>query len=453
MSNKNKFTRQSLFKSIGSTVGGFGSAQAVRFVSYVILTRLLTPEIFGIMAIVNSVRTGIDLITDVGVGQNIVQNENAEDPDFYNTAWTLKIIRGFILSIICAAVSIPLAHFYSSSILAVILPVASIYFISEGFAFVSLFLLQKRLKVTAVNIVMFIFEIITDGILVGLAYFYRSIWAMVIGLVIASVARTIISFFVLKNVQIRFFISKRYAAQILHFGKWVFLTSIVYFLSMNFDRLYMGKVVPFALLGVYGVARSVSNMMVTLVAQLCNLIVFPYVSSLSSVPKEELHRRLGSVRPKLLLATAVGLASFAAIADFPVKVIYDSRYQAAAQMLPFLVLGVWFSTLCNINESVLLGYGKPQYITASSAFKFAWMLIGLPTAFALYGIFGIILVVALSDLFRYMPLFVGQIRLRFSFISQDLILTVVMFGLFAFFVWLRWWFGLGVAFSNFLSVF
>ena len=448
MSNKNKFTRRTLFKSIGSTVGAFGGAQVVRLVSYVILTRLLTPEIFGIMTIVNSVRTGVDLITDVGVGQNIVQNKNAEDPDFYNTAWTLKILRGFLLWIISAAVAIPIAHFYDSSVLAVIIPVAALYFIFEGFAYISPYLLQKRLQVTAVNVLLLIFEIITDAALVILAYFYRSIWAMVVGIVIGSVARMAISFFVLKDVQIRLFISKKYTAQILHFGKWVFLTSIIYFLSMNFDRLYLGKVVPFALLGIYGVARSVSNMMVSLVTQLCGLIVFPYIASASTASKEELHRKLGSVRPKLLLITAVGLAGFAAIADVPVKIIYDARYQAAAQMLPLLVLGVWFSTLCSINESVLLGYGRPQYISASNAFKFAWLLIGLPTAFALYGIYGIIIAVSVSDLFRYLPLVVGQIRMRFSFISQDIILTAVMFALFVFFVWLRWWLGLGVALSN-----
>ena len=76
-----------------------------------------------------------------------------------------------------------------------------------------------------------------------------------------------------------------------------------------------------------------------------------------------------------------------------------------------------------------------------NAFKFAWMLIGLPFAYAWHGFYGVIMVVAVSDAFRYIPIFVGQLRTRFFFGFQDLLLTVVMFSLFGLFVWIRWFFG------------
>ena len=69
MSTEVKFSRRSLYKEIASTVGAFGAGQFVRLVSSIILTRLLTPELFGIMTIVNSVKAGIDLISDVGSGR------------------------------------------------------------------------------------------------------------------------------------------------------------------------------------------------------------------------------------------------------------------------------------------------------------------------------------------------------------------------------------------------
>ena len=448
MSTEAKFSRRSLYKGIVSTVGAFGAGQFVRLVSSIILTRLLTPELFGIMTIVNSVRTGIDLISDVGAGQNIVQNNNAEDPDFYNTAWTLKLIRGILLWIVCVAAAQPVALFYDSSILNVVLPVAGLYFVFEGFTSISLYLMQKRLKIAELNILGFVFELIPGVVLVVLAYFYRSIWALVVGLVIASAARMVTSFFLLGDIRLKFYISKQYARQMLHFGKWIFFSSIVYFFSMNFDRLYLGKVAPFGLLGIYGVARSISGMMVALVSQLCGLIVFPYISSSSSRPKEELHAKLGSIRPKLLFVTALGLSAFAAVADVPVKIVYDPRYHAAAGMLPFLTLGVWFSIISNINESVLLGYGRPQYAAFGNVLKLGWLLVGLPAGYVWYGFYGVVLVVSASDLFRYIPVLIGQIRMRFSYGMQDALMTFVMFGLFGFFVWLRWYLGLGIAFNN-----
>src|SRR3954454_6675790 len=112
-----RFSRRFLALGAVLTIGTFGVTQAIRLVTNVVLARALAPELFGIMFIVNSLRTGVDLISDLGVGQNIVQNASAEDPDFYNTAWTLQAIRGLLLWFICLAATAPLASFYQTPIL------------------------------------------------------------------------------------------------------------------------------------------------------------------------------------------------------------------------------------------------------------------------------------------------------------------------------------------------
>ena len=74
--------------------------------------------------------------------------------------------------------------------------------------------------------------------------------------------------------------SSSYISQIFTFGKWIFLSSIVYFASTNFDRLYLGSAAAFAVLGVYGIARTLSDLLVALVARrLCSFVVFPFISS------------------------------------------------------------------------------------------------------------------------------------------------------------------------------
>ena len=68
---------------------GYGSVQVLRLVNNVILARLLAPPILGLMAVVNSIRTGVELLSDVGIMQNIISNSRGEEPDFYDTAWTI----------------------------------------------------------------------------------------------------------------------------------------------------------------------------------------------------------------------------------------------------------------------------------------------------------------------------------------------------------------------------
>ena len=61
--------------------------------------------LLGTMLLINTLRTGGELLTDVGVGQSVVNNKRGNEPTFYNTAWTIQIVRGLILFVIGAAAS------------------------------------------------------------------------------------------------------------------------------------------------------------------------------------------------------------------------------------------------------------------------------------------------------------------------------------------------------------
>ena len=64
------------------TITGYGASQVLRFGSNLILTRLLAPEFFGLMAIVNALRMGIELFSDVGISPSIVNNKTGEQAYF-----------------------------------------------------------------------------------------------------------------------------------------------------------------------------------------------------------------------------------------------------------------------------------------------------------------------------------------------------------------------------------
>jgi O-antigen/teichoic acid export membrane protein len=79
------------------TLVGFAATQSVRLVSTLVMTRLLVPSMFGVMAIAVMVNVIASLLTDLGIRQNIVQSRRGTDPMFLNTAWTVQIVRGFVI--------------------------------------------------------------------------------------------------------------------------------------------------------------------------------------------------------------------------------------------------------------------------------------------------------------------------------------------------------------------
>ena len=441
-------SRTLLLKGTAWTVGAFGVSQSLRLATSVILARLLAPELFGIMQIVYSLRTGVELISDVGINQNIIYNKHANDPDFYNTAWSLQAIRGIVLWLVFCAVAVPISKFYQSPILALIIPVAALALALGGFSSTSRFLLQKRMQYRTITTFDTIIVIAGSVVQISVAYVSPTIWALVFGPLIAMAMYMVGTHLLLPDVRHKFFISKQYAVQIMAFGKWIFASSVIYFLSTNFDRLYLAKTIPLELLGVYGIARSLSDLTSAAVLQLGSGVVFPFVASHSHMERMELQKELAPIRLKFLLVAAFGYSLFAATSDLAIRILYDQRYHAASWMLPVLIIGAWFSIMSNLNESTLLGLGRPHYSVFANSAKFGFLLVGLIFGTAHYGVLGGVMVVAVSDLCRYAPILIGQIRERFSFGRQDLLATLVVFGLIAFWEWLRWLSGLGTSFDN-----
>jgi O-antigen/teichoic acid export membrane protein len=437
-----------LLKNTVWTVGAYGLGQALRLVTNIILARLLAPELFGIMLIVNSLKMGIELMSDVGIAQNVIYHENANDPAFYNTAWTVQAIRSVVLWLVALVLAAPFSRFYQFPILLFVVPLTAFGCVLSGFSSISLSLLRKRLQIAKLNAFETTSSFVGSAALVLFAYLSPTIWALVFGGLFGSTVVMIGSYFLLPDIKQRFYLSKQFVWEILHFGKWIFASSIVYFLSTNFDRLYLAKVVPLDLLGVYGIARSISESLGLVVWRLGNYVLFPLIAAHAQTPRADLREQLAKIRAKFLLLTGVGFSLIAATADLPIKILYDERYQAATWMLPFLVIGSWFSILAYLNESTLLGLGKPSYSATSNSAKLVFLLIGLPLSVTAFGLVGGILVLVLSDLFRYFPILIGQRREHFSFGAQDLLVTLATFMLIGLWELLRWSFGFGNSFES-----
>ena len=184
--------------------------------------------------------------------------------------------------------------------------------------------------------------------------------------------------------------------------------------------------IPLALLGVYGIARAVAELFTAVSSRLGSSVVFPFIATHVNMPRDILRKELNPIRSKFLLLMALGCSLFIATADLAIKFIYDARYHAAAWMLPILVIGAWFSFIVAINESTILGVGRPSYIALANAARCALLFFALPVGFAIGGLLGSITALTLIEPCRYGLIYIGQRRERLAFAVQDLSITAVM---------------------------
>jgi O-antigen/teichoic acid export membrane protein len=218
------------------------------------------------------------------------------------------------------------------------------------------------------------------------------------------------------------------AKEIFLFGRWIFLSSIIYFLSINFDRLYFASIISLSTLGIYGIARTFSESILMLFFRFCQIIAFPMISA-AKTRGSDLRRAIQPIRFLALMGVAIVLAVLVAVADEFIELIYDARYEGAGIIMTILLFGAWFAILASIADAIMMGIGEPAGVAVANGTKLLILVIGLPLTAASLGFAACLGILVFAELFRYMALMVGNRRLGLGFSRQDLMMTILFIAL------------------------
>ena len=349
------------------TVLGMGGGNIVRLLSSLVLTRLLLEEHFGLIALVNTFIMGLHLLSDVGVGQAIVQNKR-DDPDFVNTVWTINVIRGVVLYLIATACAGPYAAFYEQPILAPLVRVAAISALIRGFMSASFFTQSRRLDLKRLVGLELGSVIVGTTVTIIWALVSPSIWALVWGGVVTAAALTVLSHVWLPGIRNRFRLEKQAARSMLSFGSWIFFSSALTFGGNHLDKLIFGKLTTMATLGIYSIAAMLASTLDRIVTKLSLNVLFPLYSA-TRHSNRDLDETYASARVPLLTLAGWVVAGISAGGPTVIRLLYDPRYAEAGWMLQILVFGAWFRALTAGHTAVALAVGRSQWLAASSFAK------------------------------------------------------------------------------------
>ena len=407
------------------TVIGFGASQVLRLGSNLILARLLVPEFFGLMALVSIFLIGLDLFSDVGLGPSIVQNKRGDDPDFLNTAWTIQVMRGIVLWLGSLLIAWPVSHFYKEPQLLWLIPVVGLTTLIHGFDSTALLTLNRQLAVRKLAIFELVGQIITLTVMVVWAWFDRSIWALVVGNLVAGIYQLVWSHRLLPHQPNRFAWDKEAAQKIFTFGKWIFFSTALTFLASQADRLILGKLVTPTVLGLYGIAYTFADVPRQVIIALSGKVIFPAFSKLANLPRETFRAKILKNRMPILLALVAGLPILVSFGDYVIYILYKKEYYEAAWMLPIIALGIWHTTLYSTMSPALLALGKPVYNTLGYLFTLIAISTFVLVGFHLMGVKGAVIAVAVGDLPFYAVTMYGLWREKLGCFKQDLWATAL----------------------------
>jgi O-antigen/teichoic acid export membrane protein len=394
--------KRRLMTSAAWTVVGWVTMQVVRYGSTLILTRLLFPEAFGLMTLVYVFVTGLHLFSDVGIGPSIVHNKRGDDPDFYNTAWTVQIVRGLVLWLIAGAIAWPVARFYDEPglpSLALMLPVVGLATAISGFDSTALYTLDRRLAQGRRVALQISANLVTIGTTIVLAWAYRSVWALVAGNLISAVLEMLGSHLLVPDVRNRLRWDRTAIGDLLHFGKWVFVGTIFTFLGGQADRLVIGKL-SLALVGIYGIGASLTAIPVALMGTLTAQVVFPLYSRVLHAGRTTT-QAFARVHPLFAMFAAYTVSGLIAAGPTFIRCSFDPRYYDATWMVQILALGVWFQMLELLIDALLWGLGRAKVTAFANAAKALSLPILASLGYFLGGMEGMVVGFVATDLVRY----------------------------------------------------
>jgi len=413
------------------TIAGYGASQVLRLGSNLILTRLLLPEFFGLMALVNVFIVGLHLFSDVGLGPSIIQNKRGDDPDFLNTAWTIQVMRGVVLWLGSLLIAWPISHFYAKPELLWLIPIVGLSTLISGFDSTALLTLNRQLAVGKLAIFELMGQVISLIVMIVWAKFDPSIRALVAGTFVSALFQLLWSHRLLPHQPNRFAWDKEAAQKIFTFGKWIFFSTALTFLASQADRLILGKLISATLLGIYGIAYTFADIPRSVILALSGKVIFPTFAKLVGLPRETFRAKILKNRKLLLLPLAAGLSILVGFGDYVIYFLYKEEYHQAAWMLPIIAMGIWHTSLYSTMSPALLALGKPIYNTLGYMFTLITISIGLLVGFHSMKMPGAVIAVAVGDFPFYMVTMYGLWREKLGCLKQDLFATAVFLSLLA----------------------
>ena len=425
------------------SIGAYGASQIIRFGSNLVLTRLLFPEAFGLNALVLTFLLGLQMFADIGTGPAIIQSAHGDDERFLNTAWTLQCIRGTALFLGYCAIAKPLSLFYGQPMLSVLLPVAGIGAVLDGFGATSVQVAQRHLRPQWQALIELSTQLANIVTIMTLATVFRSyfrehhlmsVWSIVAGGLASELTRLFLSHKVLPGIRHRFMLDPEARKLLGKTGRWVFLSTALMFLASQADRLMLGKKIPLELLGVYGIALALGNLPTQGVQRLAGSVLFPAYSRI--VHRPDFKKAYLKVRYPLLLGGAAAVSGFIACGPPLIRLLYDKRYQDAGWILQFLAVASWFQILEAINNPALLAFGRFGWLVVNNVTKLASFVAFVPLGFHLGGLRGALLGLALSDVMKYFASQIGIAARGLHSVGRDALTSLVVACVAALAIWI-----------------
>jgi len=327
-----------------------------------ILARLLTPDIFCVVATINVVISFADLFTDAGFQKYLIQHEFKDDNELYNFAnvafWT-NLALSIIIWLIIAIYRNNLATLVGNPGYGLHLLISALAIPLLSFSSIQQAIYKRNFNFKDLFIPSIINSVIPLIVTVPIAYFTCSCWSLIIGTLATKLSDAI--FLTIKSKwKPKMYYNLKQLKEMFSFSMWTLFESLSIWLTLNIDIFILGNLITNYHLGLYKTSLTSVNQITTLITTTIIPVLFSALSRSQNNDKQ-FKDTFNSFQKKcsiLLIPMSFGMLIFG---DVVTWVLLGSKWEEATMFISIIGFTQAFTILfSNFASEVYRAKGNPK---------------------------------------------------------------------------------------------
>lgn len=372
-----------------STSFCFVASAVIKLCSSVILTRLLYPEAYGIVAMLSSVVFIMEMLSDIGILGLLIRHARKDDA-FLNTLWTIRLARGCFNAALLCILAPYIANLYGTPELVIGLRIFALTFVTHALQSMAFLVALREQRARVVNYAELGCSIVTTVFVLVFSWYSRDHYGMVYGVLFSSLLMLVLSYCVAGAQRPRFHYDREAARDLFGFARFVGPSSAVTLLLNQYEKLVFLKLFDLSQLGLYGIATSITSPVEGLISRLSRFVLYPRCAENNRTQRDSSRELYYRQNAKIFLIMLALPACVAGGADVIVRVLFDPRYYGAAFILQALCLRSILSALASPAEDVLVAAGHARVVLVGNCLRLVWLVAASLVGYKFFGFTGFI---------------------------------------------------------------
>ena len=382
--------------------------QGVNFIITIIIARILTPEDYGLVAMLTIFFALAQAFIDSGLSGALIQKKDCTEKD-YNSVFVFAVgvaILLYLILFICAPL---IAKLYNNDLLVSLSRVYLFSLVINAIGIVPMTIMHKNLEFKEYAYITIGIDLLAGGTAVVAAYAGMAYWALVFQIIVSSSLSTL-AFFIATKWKPSFVFSIGSFKEMISFGFPVMLTSIVHAIYNNIYSLVIGAKYESKELGLYNRAYTFSNLIPMTFSNFSMRAMFPVLARIQDNTEELKKKVLEMLHLSLFVVVPINVYLAFNCHDV-IKIVLGEKWLDLVPYFTILCVACLSYVYTNLHMTVFKTIGKTRNLFISETVRKA---LGLGTI-AITAPFGVLIMVYGLLIYSIVDVLISSFFLYHSF--------------------------------------